>query len=367
MPFSILTPRINNNDDTVRLSKLLVAIGTLVRPGDLLLEVETDKASYTVEAEKEGYLLAVNAQEGDTVDVGSVIAWIGTTPHEIVPTQKGIVTNQVTSAEPSLKARMLLAQYGLKSSQILSSVDKLTAADVEHHIRTHGMEPLRNSAHFARAKTSTSPSTPGRTVPLTPEQHGMLRTVQWHSQEAVPAFLEVSYDPASWKRYAADFQKANRLMIDPLVSLKAWRLVEIAKQRPEINATLVGDQKHIYDHVNFGFTVQVGEKLYVVVVRKAESLTAIEFVKRLGELQRAAMKDILRPDETSGATIVFSSMARWNVTRHIPILVPQTALIVAHTTAGPTTACIGATYDHRLLNGWDVVRTLADWSKPEGN
>jgi pyruvate/2-oxoglutarate dehydrogenase complex dihydrolipoamide acyltransferase (E2) component len=73
----------------------------------------------------------------------------------------------------------------------------------------------------------------------------------------------------------------------------------------------------------------------------------------------------LRPDEATGATLSFSSMSRWNVSRHIPILPPQTSLIVAH--AAPKKAghsVLGASYDHRLLSGFDVLQVLQALSRP---
>jgi hypothetical protein len=58
-------------------------------------------------------------------------------------------------------------------------------------------------------------------------------------------------------------------------------------------------------------------------------------------------------------------MARWNVSRHTPILPPQTALIIAH--AAPKNsdkAVLGATYDHRVLTGFDVAQVLLALSRP---
>ena len=59
MPTPLYTPRVNNNDDTVRLVKVLVAPGAAVRAGDIVAEVETDKANFTVEAEQDGYVLSI--------------------------------------------------------------------------------------------------------------------------------------------------------------------------------------------------------------------------------------------------------------------------------------------------------------------
>ena len=72
----------------------------------------------------------------------------------------------------------------------------------------------------------------------------------------------------------------------------------------------------------------------------------------------------LGPAETSGATIGFSSMARWKVSRHMPILPPNTAFMVAHTAVSADKAVLGATYDHRVMNGFHVVSALRKLAKP---
>jgi pyruvate/2-oxoglutarate dehydrogenase complex dihydrolipoamide acyltransferase (E2) component len=208
------------------------------------------------------------------------------------------------------------------------------------------------------------PSEPGKPVTLTPHERGMLRTVLWQKSEAVPAYVEVSYDPGPWAQYAAAFQKEHRLLISPLLPLFAWHLVRIAVSEPNINATIGGNERHVYDHVNLGFTVQSGSNLYVVVAREAETMESAAFVRSLGQLQRSAMRNELKPGEVSGATIGFSSMARWPVTRHVPVLLSHTALMIAHAAPVGGAACLGATYDHRALTGADVVRILQTLAYP---
>jgi hypothetical protein len=116
------------------------------------------------------------------------------------------------------------------------------------------------------------PAEPGKPVALTPPEHGMLRTVVWHKFEAVPGYVELAYDPAPWAAYAGAFQQRHRLLLSPLLALLARRLVCTALDQPAVNATVAGEQRHVYDHVNVGFTVQSGNDLMVVVVREAETL-----------------------------------------------------------------------------------------------
>lgn len=342
MPTPIHTPRINNNDDSVRLSKVLLPIGSPVKNGDPIIDVETDKATFTVESDRDGFLIAVSGSAGEMVEVGSVLAWIGSRPDEAVEVKmNGAARSQ--SKEPSLKALLLLKQYGLNAADIPVSGARLTAADVESF----------NSSREIQTVAA------GHIVPLTPVKRTMARTVAWHRDEAVPGYVEISFDPSAWDSYAGEFQKRHNLLLSPLLPLMCWRLARLAAESPRINATITPEGAFLYNAVNLGFTVQAGTNLYVVVLRDAGSMEETDLVEQLGRLQRAAMKHALTPEQTSDATIGFSSMARWNVTRHIPVLLPRTSLMVAH-----STATLGAAYDHRMLTGFDIVQVLRPLSSP---
>ena len=137
------------------------------------------------------------------------------------------------------------------------------------------------------------------------------------------------------------------------------------KENTRLNSTIVGEQRLVYDRQP-GVHGAKRDNFVFGGRRDAATLTCREFIDRLTELQRNALARRLRSDETSGATIAFSSMARWNVTRHIPVLPPQTALIVAH--AAPSSdgrATLGATYDHRVLTGFEALSTLAEINRLE--
>ncbi len=144
----------------------------------------------------------------------------------------------------------------------------------------------------------------------------------------------------------------------------AWRLAQHAREMPILNATIVGDRRYQYKPVNLGFTVQAGDTLYLTVLREADALDEVRFVNASGDIQRRAAGHKLKPGEISGATISFSSMARWKVSRHVPVLPPYTSLIVAHATSVSGTSVLGATYDHRALNGFQVAQTLRKLSVP---
>lgn len=357
MAFPLYVPRLNNNDDTVRLNAFLVNVGAKVRKGDPVADIETDKATFTVEAEDDGFVLALYGEPGGTLDVGTTLAWMGTEASEPVPSRNGgnngaSPQNQV---EPTLKAMILLSQFGVDASAVPSSGERLTAQDVERYLKERGRgKRIESTAEAAEIQ----PSHPGTRIKLTAEERGMLRTVTWQRDHAVPAYVELPYDPAPWEAYAAELQTRHKLLMSPLLASQAWRLARAARAYPKLNSTIIDGERFEYDSVNLGFTVQSGHLLFIVVIERADELDEKSFFDRLNALQRAAMKHTLKQNESSGNTITFTSMARWQVSRHMPVLPPQTSLIVAHSAASGERTTIGATYDHRVLSGFEAVQAL---------
>lgn len=359
MPSPLYVPRLNNNDDTVRLNAFLVEVGAKLRKGDPVADIETDKATFTVETEADGYVLALCGEPGSTLDVGATLVWLGAEATETVPSAKGDKggTSSKEVVEPTLKAMILLAQFGLDASAVPSSGERLTAQDVERYVKERRLG-WRNGVAAVETPAEAEPSVAGERVKLTAEQRGMLRTVIWQRDYAVPGYVELPYDVAPWEAYAAEFQSRHKLLMSPLLALQAWRLARAARAYPRLNSTLLDGERYQYGPVNLGFTVQSGELLFIVVVEHADDLDEKAFFDKLNGLQRAAMKHTLKPNETSGNTITFTSMARWQVARHMPVLPPQTALVVAHSAPVNGVASMGATYDHRVLSGFEAVQAL---------
>ena len=367
MPYPLHVPRVNNNDDIVLIVELSVNEGDFVKGGDSVAAVETDKATVEVEAERDGYVLKILPELDEKVAVGSVMIWLGDSPDEAVPEEATMPVQPAVAgaARPTAKARVMLKKLGLDEGQIPTGGERLTVTDIEAYLAKQGASTPTASAPILVQTREHTPTVPGEYQELSEEAHGMLVTVQWHRDQVAAGYLEVEYDPASWEEYAAKYAQQNKLMLSPLLPLLAHRLVELAKENPQINATVVNDRYYLYTPINMGFTVQVDKTLYLTVVRDAQSMSPSEYIGALGEVQRHAIAHKLGPNEVTGATITFSSMARWRVSRHIPILPPYTGLMVAHAAPkGSGRAVLGASYDHRLLSGFDVAQVLQSLSQP---
>lgn len=411
MAHAVHAPRINNNDDTVTIVRIAVGAGDFVRRGDLILEVETEKAAVTVEAEHDGYVLALRCRESDVRAVGAVVAWLGDTPDEVAP---GAATEAFAAADTAAhdlaaegvtaKARLLLGQHGLDAGVVPRRGPRLLAADVAAYLAARSAAadhdqpaPAKPTSLPARADLSALPAptdlgalpasadlsalpapaypttlpapansgalpAPADLAPLRPGERATLATVTWQRDHAAPAFLEIEYDPRPWREHGATFSRDRRLLLDPTLALMAHRLALLAAATG-VNGTILEQPDPCrvrYRHVNLGFTVQAREVLYLCVVQQADTLDAADFVARLGASQRRAMAHRLEPAEGRGATVGFTSMARWGVQRHIPVLPPYCALMVAHGNSfdGGARAILGVTYDHRILSGFAAVRLL---------
>ena len=361
-------PRINNNDDEVKILAFEVSKGDRVRAEQVIGQVETDKAVLDVVATQDGYVLGFVGQSEEVVKVGSVMLWLGETPDETIPevsaSEAGSAGQRVSQI--TAKARILLSKHGLKSEAIAPINGRITVEAVECHLALLGVKGQEaDSREPGYAKQSdVFPSVKGASVALSRAEKGMALTVAWHREFAVPGYIEIEYDLAPWAEYAKRFQEEKGLLLPPLLPLMAWRLICVAHDTPRLNATFVDNMRYEYDPVNLGFTIQSGESLYLAVVRGADGMNELGFVNALGDTLRRAAGHNLHESEVSGATIGFSSMERWKVTRHMPILPPHTALMVAHAAGRDGKAVLGASYDHRVLNGGQVVAALKKLSSP---
>jgi pyruvate/2-oxoglutarate dehydrogenase complex dihydrolipoamide acyltransferase (E2) component len=368
MATPIYVPRINNNDDEVKILGYEVITGSKVAADQIIGQIETDKAVMDVTAPEAGYVLGLVGLAEEVVKVGSIMLWIGNSPDEEIPEVKEEAgqpgagrTSQITA-----KARLLINRHRLNSDAIPPIDGRLTVEAVERFMAERGMNRATQVENRAVADrpADVGPSVAGAAVDLSREEKGMAATVSWHRDFAVPGYIEIEYEVAPWVEYAKRFQEEKGLLMPPLLPLMAWRLIQVAREMPRINATFVANKRYEYEPLNLGFTIQAGEALYLAVVREAHQMDELGFVNALGDVLRRAAGHNLKEAETNGATIGFSSMERWKVTRHIPILPPHTSFMAAHAAGRDGRAVLGASYDHRVLNGGQVVAALKKIATP---
>lgn len=362
----IHVPRLNANDDSVNVVQIAVLIGDKVAEGAVIAEVETDKTIIEITSPQDGFVLSIRAEVGEIVPVGSVIVWIGETGLEYVEEPTGeLFSSSQTICAPTLGALGMISRYRISAAEVASHGSRVTVSDVQRHINSLGLAPLEESNLHHDLRMNYPLPASGWSKSLTSFQRGMSNTVQWHRKVPVAAYIEVPFNYGEWRAYANNVAKSSGALIDPLLSLIAYRLVRAAREFPEINATLVEHAIFYYDKVNVGFSVKTESGLAMVVVRDAQKLDEMGFIKALGRLQRNAFANRLTQEQVSGMTISLSSLASAGVSRHVPVLPPNTSLIIAHSAAASDgTSALGATYDHRILDGETVARVLNSIQSP---
>jgi hypothetical protein len=180
MAVPLHTPRVNNNDDVVRLLRVLVKRGDAVSAGDIVAEVETDKASHTVEADHPGFVLAVLPQVDDMIAVGSVLLWLGATPDDSVP-ESDPAEHPVLNPLPTVKAAQLLERYGLQAAEVQASDERVSARDVEEYVKVRGLKPIEADRQPSKEPGAVRRA-PGTPHPLTPEEL-IARVYKEHRQD----------------------------------------------------------------------------------------------------------------------------------------------------------------------------------------
>ena len=121
MPSPLHVPRVNNNDDSVRIVELGVKEGDFVSRGQIIGAVETDKAVLDVPAERDGYVLKILHRTGETASVGSVLLWMGEIATEHVPEQAPAIAEGETrgaTGRPTAKAQEMLRELGLSADAL---------------------------------------------------------------------------------------------------------------------------------------------------------------------------------------------------------------------------------------------------------
>ena len=344
----ISIPKDNVNDEVVLIKTIYVKDNEEVGPDTLLLDYETSKVNIEIKSDITGFVKLL-CSEGDTIEIGeNVIIILDKKESNLIISSKTHDSEQTFSKNALRKLDELkMAKSLFKNENLITEKKVLDYYNQQSRENNNGDNEI---------------------LPMTSANQSMLNMVLWQKENTVPAYLEILTDQSPWEAYAQELMNRHNLIFNPLLGVLAYKLVKMAKKRPEINSYCDGHNIIIYNSVNLGFTVEVKNKLYIVVVRNADKMNEVTFVKNLFNLEKKAYSDKLNIDETRGATITFTSLSKANVIRHIPILPFSTGLIVAHSVSSifeiknkvTKPIVVGATYDHRYLNGGVVATILND-------
>jgi len=390
MPIKITMPALSPTMEEGNLAKWLVKEGDKVNPGDVIAEIETDKATMEVEAVDEGTLarivvaagtqnvkvnslIAVLAEEGeDVADVAKSAADMGAAAAQVAPApapeaEQPAARPEAASAAPAVApvpqaapapagrqggrvfssplARRLAAQAGIDIASVTGSgphgrvVKRDIDAAVKNGVKTAGAAPAATQAADDEALLKLF--TPGE-YEIVPHS-GMRRTIARRlvaSKQTVPHFyvtvdceLDALLKLRSGLNRAAPERKtesgsvaAYKLSVNDMI-IKAVALA--LKQVPDANVSWLESGMVRHAHADVGVAVSIPNGLITPIVRHADEKSLQTISNEMKDLIKRAREMKLKPEEYQGGTTAVSNMGMFGVREFSAIINPPQATIFA--------------------------------------
>jgi pyruvate dehydrogenase E2 component (dihydrolipoamide acetyltransferase) len=406
----ITMPRLSDSMEEGTILKWLRGDGDEISAGDELLEVETDKATVTVESELAG-VLRIAVAEGATVAVGTVIGSVG------VPGDAGaggqadsgggvaasdggngtapaLALAATTPPVPALSttpgygreipatplARRAALEHGVALQGLtgtgprgrISRGDVLAAAGIVEAPRAIPTASAR-SAPATPLPAPVRPAGPGETRELTRVQRVIAQRMS-QSRSSIPEFevqTEVRMDEALELREQLRGLPGEQPL--PSVNDLIVRAVALALRRhPKLNASYAEDRLVVHEQVNIGIAVATEEALIVPTVRDADARSLGSLAAEARRLAEKVRDGSVTPEELSGATFTVSNLGMFGMTAIRPIInAPQVAILgvgaaretLALLEGRPTERrlmTLTLSCDHRAVYGADAARFLSE-------
>lgn len=345
-------PRLSDTMTEGVIAKWLKKVGDSIKPGELLAEIETDKATMEFESPVGGVLLYIGVPEGKPIPVGEVIAIIGKAGEDITPllskmrekeaafttssVPTSAVSSKTTSSPPSTTAVSTEADgERLKASPLARAMAREKGIDLREVAGTgEGGRIIRRDieAHLAQRMAKHAPAAaPALSYtdqPLTQMRKTIARRLTASMQEAPHFYLKISVrmdKVAEWRT------RLNQIS-DVKISFNDFILKAVAsalRKHPSLNASWTGESIRVFHEIHIGFAVAVEEGLIVPVLRHADRKGLSEIAKETQSLAERARQRKLAPEEYSGSTFSVSNLGMFGIEEFTAVINPPEAAILA--------------------------------------
>lgn len=388
----IKVPVVGESISQVTVSKWLVNEGEYVNRDQIIAELESDKATFELNAEAAGSVSLV-AKEGDDVAVGALICKINTDAKapeksektEVVSTtkeEKKVVENAPIKQEAaktvaatttyatgtaSPAASKLIADNGLTDSNITGSGrdGRVTKEDVLNAIK-NGVQPAKPQVFGGfnreqkKEKMSNLRKTIARRLVAAKNETAMLTTFNEVDMTNIIALRNLYKDKFK-EKYGINLGFMSFFTRACTIALLDF---------PRVNGII--EDEHVIEHnyCDVGVAVSTEKGLVVPIIRNAESLSLTEIEIKIGEVAKKARDGKLTLDEMTGGTFTISNGGVFGSLMSTPILnQPQSAILGMHKTQDRPVALNGQvvirpmmylalSYDHRIIDGKESVSFL---------
>ena len=363
----VLMPRLSDTMTEGVIAGWNKNVGDTVKKGDVLAEIETDKATMELESYKNGKLLYQGAKKGEKIAVNDLLAIIGeegkVNVDQIVAAAKGgsqesgvgsqesetskknepakqtaTVSQQVSAEQHASNGRVkasplakkLAAEKGIDISKIPGSGDggRIVKADIDSY------KP--GAAPAAEEKKGVAPvfapavaGQEGYTDIPNSQMRNVIAKRLGESKFTAPHFyltMEITMDNAMTSRAQLNEVSPVKISFNDLV-VKACALA--LRQHPAVNSSWMGDKIRRYQHVHIGIAVAIEDGLIVPVVRFADQKTLAQIAAESKELSGKARNKKLQPNEFTGNTFTISNLGMMDIDEFTAIINPPDSCIMA--------------------------------------
>jgi len=374
MAIEIKVPSVGESIQEVTLAKWLRKEGEWVERDEVIAELESEKASFEVNAEQAGAVQLI-AKEGDSLAIGDLICRIDTEAKrpETIPVQSTANTAKST-AQPTAAvqsehhaspvAAAIIAEKKLDISTLTPSGTngKIMKQDVLDALNHPGTQP--GLTLFGRnertEKMSVLRKTLSRRLVESKNTTAMLTTF---NEVDMSAIMEIR------TKYKDKFKEAHAVNLG-FMSFFTKACSFALLEWPSVNASLDGDQIKYHDYCDISIAVSAPRGLVVPVIRNAESLSMAGIELQVAALAAKARDNKLTIEEMAGGTFTITNGGVFGSLMSTPIInIPQSAILGMHKIQDRPMAINGQvvirpmmylalSYDHRIIDGRESVGFL---------
>jgi pyruvate dehydrogenase E2 component (dihydrolipoamide acetyltransferase) len=356
----ILMPRLSDTMTEGVIADWHKKVGDLVKKGDILADIETDKATMELESYKEGKLLYTGAEKGQKIAVNDLLAIIGeegkVNVQQIVEAAKNKGAAPIVANEPAAQpmASKTAPEPVASASHSLNGDDRIKASPLAKKLATEkgiDLSQLHGSGDYGRIikkdvvefKPSAAAPAAQKTGPLPFVPSGqisfedvpvsqMRKTIAKRLSEVkftAPEFyltIQVDMDQAVNSRAKINETAPVKISFNDFV-LKATALA--LKKHPAVNSSWMGDKIRVNHHVNIGVAVAVEDGLLVPVVRFADTKSLSQISVEVKDFVTKAKNKKLQPSDWEGSTFTISNLGMFGMDEFTAIINPPDACILA--------------------------------------
>lgn len=347
----IKLPKMSDTMEEGVIVSWLVKVGDQVKSGDMIAEVETDKATMELENFEKGTILHLAVKEGDAIPVDTIIAVIGAPGEDFSALLSGgsSPAPKVEEAAPSPSVAPVTSAPNKESAPaaIISEDSRLKASPLakklaeEKGISLAGIQGSGDGGRIVRKDVeniATSPAAPkavsiGGTEGYTDVNVSQMRkTIAKRLSESkfsAPHFyltMEINMDKATEARVAMNaFSDVKISMNDIIVKAAAVALT----RHPKVNSSWLGDKIRTYQHVHVGVAMALEDGLLVPVVKHADRKSLSNISEEVKVFSAKAKEKKLQPTDWEGNTFTVSNLGMFGIEEFTAIINPPDACILA--------------------------------------